>query len=135
MARPDRSIVWNHVVRHFGDAWELSVDDLEKSLRAEKHDVDRGFVIAFFKELVGRKLGSFYTGRRGRPTRLSWNKKPKEVNPDLVLMNGARPADPQILEHPFPLRPGVTARLFLPQDLTAADAARLIDFVKLLTVA
>lgn len=40
------------------------------------------------------------------------------------------PARAPLIEYPFPLRPGVQARIALPEDLTEKDAKRLARFVE-----
>ena len=40
--------------------------------------------------------------------------------------------DPGLIEYPFPIRPGVRARLALPEDLTPAEADRLAAHIKTL---
>lgn len=48
--------------------------------------------------------------------------------------DGAPPAAPApgLIEYPFPLRPGLRARLMLPEDLTAAEAERVSAFIRAL---
>ena len=40
--------------------------------------------------------------------------------------------DPGLIEYPFPIRPGLRARLILPDDLTSSEAERVAAFIKTL---
>lgn len=134
MAYPDQAVVWDHIRRRFGEQYDLSVDRLLPSLREEKHGVDRNWVVGLLKSYAAQGLGTFYTGRRRHPTRISWRRKPSEVTGPVVTSGNSERQPAKMLEHPLPLRPGLTAKLVLPEDLTSAEAARLVEFVKLLPV-
>lgn len=64
--------------------------------------------------------------------------KPAATPP--VVPAAAEPAEPPrsttpivgLIEYPFPLRPGLRARLMLPEDLSAAEANRIAAFVRTL---
>lgn len=127
----DRGTIWNHIVRRYGDATRISVDELEKSLRAENFTVDRNFIVGFFKELDQRGLASFHTGRRGHPSRALLNKKPKEVTSDMASASVEKPPfRTTLMEVPVPLRSAVTAKLLVPEDLSRAEADHIIEIVK-----
>jgi hypothetical protein len=49
-------------------------------------------------------------------------------------VGGHVPPRSSLIEYPFPLRPGVQARLALPEDLTEREAKRLARFVESLAV-
>lgn len=133
MVSPDITIIWNHVSRLHGEKWETSVEDLQKTLREERHPADRTYVIDLFKEFERQKLGSFRNGRRGQPTRMVWTKKPKELAP--AFGSASSPVTtPRIIEHEIPLRSGVFVKLSIPADLTTAEAVRLCEFVKLIPI-
>lgn len=135
MSYPDQAVVWDHIRRRHADNYELSVDRLLSSLREEKHGVDRTWVVGLLKNYAAQGLGSFYAGRRRHPTRISWSRKPSEVTVPIVSTGTQGHRSPtKLLEHPIPLRTGVTAKLLLPEDLTAAEATRLIEFLRLLPV-
>jgi hypothetical protein len=130
MTRTASSIIWDHILRHYPDTMSLSVDDLTKTLRAEKHVVERYELVALFKEYAGKNMGTFYSGRRGHPTRLVWRRKPRDLG--AAAPEGAISAAQtgRMLEHPLPIRPGLSVRLTLPEDLTAAEANRVATFVQ-----
>lgn len=47
---------------------------------------------------------------------------------------GDRSSASTLIEYPFPIRPGLRARLWLPENLTAREAQRLADFMCALAV-
>lgn len=129
MSIPSTPIAWNHVARKYPDVHSTSVDDLEESLLAEGHFVNRSIAVALLQEFDRLKLGSFRTGRRGHPTRINWTKKPRDLAPTFDEGHPTPPAT-RMTEHEVPLRPGVVARVTIPLDITDVEAGRLCEFVK-----
>jgi len=134
MLVPDRDAFWNHIAKRFGDARETSVDVLEKSLRAEYRDVDRGYVIAALKALAKLGLGTFKTGRRGKPSRMTWVDKPRNIGPGFGIDRSASESIPRTVEHEIALRPDVFAKIRIPSDITPAEAARICEFLRLIPI-
>lgn len=56
------------------------------------------------------------------------------VNRDDEVARAARPPQGSLVEYPFPLRDGLTARLMLPRDLKSAEVKRLTAFMATLAV-
>ena len=50
--------------------------------------------------------------------------------PTYQVNTGHVPARAPLIEYPFPLRPGIRARIALPEDLTEKEAKRLARFVE-----
>ena len=129
--------IGEHVQRLYRDQWELSVDGLLKSLRDEKFAIERHEVVAAFQHFAKTSLGSFVVGRRGRPSRMQWRTLPK----NLTFGNGSSdndtlvPSMAEMLEYPLVLRPGITAKLVLPADLSVAESARIAEYVQRLPLA
>jgi hypothetical protein len=130
MTRTGSSIIWDHILRHYPDAASLSIDDLSKTLRAEKHTVERYELVALLKEYAKKNMGTFYSGRRGHPTRLVWRRKPADLGANAPETIAPHLQAGRMLEHPLPIRPGVSVRLTLPEDLTPAEANRVATFVQ-----
>ena len=131
MNAPQR--IWDHILRHYPDKGWVSVNELEKSLALEKQGTDRATVVAFLKSCEEKGLGWFRNGRRGHPSRILWNKKPHEVGADVPFdtpANGGRGLPVRTVSVEVPVRPGVVAKLAVPEDLSSAEADRIIEFVK-----
>src|SRR5438105_846201 len=126
MALPDRTILWDHIIRHHGDAVELTADQLEESLRGAKHEVDRWSIIGFYKEMQARRLGVFYVGRRGARTRIAWNDIPREMAYPWREIPVQNPSSTRMLEQRIPVRPDVNVVITAPSDLSRSEAERVI---------
>jgi hypothetical protein len=127
--------VADHVLRHYGDKTVVSVDELLQTLRAEKHPLDRADVVSAFQTFHKSGLGEFVIGRRGRPSRMRWKTQPRKMSFDVdsdIAPHVSTAAE--MLEYPLVMRPGVTARLVLPADLSTAESLRIAQFVQQLPV-
>jgi hypothetical protein len=129
------TVVWNHITRKYPDAYEVSVDALEKSLGAEGHGYTRSYhLIPLFQGWAKSGFGQFKVGRRRSPTRMSFPRKVREMgDPTAAAPKAAGPAQPtaQPVELAVPLRPGLAAKLQLPADLTPDEAERICSFVRM----
>jgi hypothetical protein len=131
---PSREVLWNHIQRHHGKSTRLNVSSLEESLLADKHSCDRNWVVRRLKAFDAEKLGTFYTGRRGRQSRIHWQDIPEKMHlPERHTERQVAPAI-AVLDHVIPLRQGVNAKVSVPQDLTRAEAERLIEFIRFLPI-
>ena len=125
----------DHVQRHYGDKTVVSVDELLQTLRAEKHPLDRADIVTAFQSFQKSGLGEFVIGRRGRPSRMRWKTQPRKMSFDVesnLPPHGNKAAE--MLEYPLVMRPGVTARLVLPADLSTTESLRIAQFVRQLPV-
>lgn len=127
---------------------ETSVEDAEEFFR------DRQDAVNFLKQLGEAGCGNFFTGRRGRPTRIEWATcgaipvaKTFLQAADQVpaadvsgLTTGTAPSPlpstqtlpAKLHPHTFLLRPELTLTLQLPLNLTKEEANRLADFIRAL---
>lgn len=129
--------VWDHITRKHGDKLVLSVDQLESSLGQENQINDRHLLVGFLKQCAGRKVGSFYNGRRGKPSRINWLRAPKLIPISEAV--GGEPAmrseaGVRTVTQELPIRPGVVAKLVVPEDLSPTEASRLAEFIKRIPV-
>jgi hypothetical protein len=121
---------------------ETKVDNL-LYLSVDNRPITRGEVIQVFKELEGIGCGSFIAGRHGHPSRFQWTLGLPSVGraaagedlPLDTISDEEREQEEQVPEgerktYAFPLRPNLDLKLEIPLDLTAAEAARLTDFIK-----
>jgi hypothetical protein len=131
MSTNTRSI-GEHIQRLYKDKRELSVDELLTSLRSEKFAVERYEVVAAFQAFEKEALGDFVVGRRGKPSRMRWKNLPRNLEFDAQVSenDSAIAQRPEMLDYPLVLRPGVTAKLSLPVDLSVEEAARVSDYVR-----
>lgn len=132
MATVIRTTVGDHIRRIHGDLTTLSVDALEKSLRQAKYEYDRTEIVHLLKTYEKEGFGHFYTGRRGRPSRILWKNLPRDVPGLAAPKQSPIGTSAPLLEHLVPLRKDLVAKLALPSDLTKAEAARVSQFVQLL---
>jgi hypothetical protein len=129
-----------HVQQHHPDERELELKTLEDTLAEERFRFDRyAHVLPAIRKLEAAGLGTFKVGRRTRPSRILWAKKPVDLTYGKVngkKLDGVSPSNNngELVEYPLPLRKGVMAKLWLPADLTSADATRASDFIKNLVV-
>ncbi len=137
MAISESERVWDHLRRRFPKVNQVSVDDLEKSMTAEGHQVTRTYhLIPVLKAWSTAGFGSFTVGRRGSPTRISFPRLverldgPPHVATESTIEAGVR--QPQLLNVPVPIRPNVVAHLHVPDDLSAAEAEQLCQLLRLL---
>jgi hypothetical protein len=126
--------LWNHVIWKYPDASATSVDELEKSLRADGKPHGRTSIIETLKEFEKLKLGDFRNGRRGRPSRILWNKRPRDLAPTFGASQPEPKPSTRMTEHEIQLRAGVIARVAIPVDISAAEAERLCSFIRLLPI-
>lgn len=123
--------IGDHIQRHYKDKWELSVDDLVRSLQEEKFVIQRHEVVSVFQTFQKNGLGAFIVGRRGRASRMGWKALPKDLSFEIAATSASSLAkNVEMLEYPLVVRPGVTARILLPADLSVAESARLAEFVQ-----
>jgi hypothetical protein len=124
--------VWDHIVRKHGDKGVLSVDTLERSLGEENHVSDRQMLVGFFKRCASRKLGTFYNGRRGKPSRMAWLRLPRLIPQSEMIVSAITTKESVVrtVTQELPIRPGVVARFVVPEDLTPAEASRIAEFIK-----
>jgi hypothetical protein len=122
---------------------ETKVDNL-LYLTVENRPIKRGEIIRVFQELENMGCGSFVVGRKGHGSRFEWTVGLPSVGkaaagedlPVEVISEEERQEEAaQIPEgerkpYAFPLRPNLDVKLELPLDLSAAEAARLSDFIK-----
>lgn len=125
---------------------ETSVEDIEEFFR------DRQEAVNFLKQLGEAECGQFFTGRRGRPTRIEWaacgalpiakaflqataetpvsdgEDSAAELNFSNVTLH--RQSSSELHSHPFLLRPDLTLSIALPLNLTKEEANRLADFIR-----
>jgi len=123
----------------------LTVDEVVEMANSNGHPtLSRAEVVEEMKRLESNGLGRFIAGRRGHVSRFV-------VRPDGVATPGVVPRDPPIEsggvqgsnsaahsgveEYNFPLRPGFTVSLRLPNSITPSEADRLSKFIQLLVVA
>ena len=107
-----------------------SVDDLLKRARERGiAQLERPEVLDLLKRLEAQHRGAFKAGRKGWPSRLEWRLEDSK-GPE----NGVGPAaaSPQVIEHPFRLRPDFSVELRLPLDISQREADRLAAFVRTL---
>lgn len=126
-----------HVQRIYKDKLELPVDDLLESLRAEQFDIERHEIVTAFQHFEKMSLGTFVVGRRGKPSRMQWRSLPKNLafSNQISDDDAAAGPSPEMLEYPLVLRPGVTAKLVLPADLSVGESTRIADYVQRLPIA
>ena len=99
--------------------------------------VKRSEIIKLLKQLEHMRCGVFLEGRRQRPSRFVWEVETAELG-QLASGRAAAssdnsdegPARGLILKRSFPLRPGLTVDLFLPENLSRSEARRLAVFIK-----
>jgi hypothetical protein len=72
--------------------------------------------------------------RAAAPQRSDRSRKLPSTTTTLGAVTTANRAGPGEIEYPFPLRPGVMARLVLPSNLTQQDVSRLTAFMAMLVV-
>ncbi|MGH7471236.1 MAG: hypothetical protein ACRENP_25080 [Longimicrobiales bacterium] len=139
MTETDRQLIWNHIQRVHGDQHVLTVDELNGSLRKERQAFERSDLILLLKQFGKDGLGRFLTGRRGKRSRMNWNRKPRELTATKVSFMAPNPSRAgsgvvTMLESSVPLRPGVIAKVFLPADLSSAEANRVAQVVQQLSL-
>ena len=114
-----------------------SVDQLMK-LTADGSPIARGQVIEVLKGFQAIGLGTFKSGRRGRPSRMEWDssmhvRKVGEIaaggTEEPETAGGPKP-DTQVCQ--FPVRPGFNVRFELPADLKLWEAKRFAAHIETL---
>jgi len=138
MTGDDDRLMWEHIIRHHGQATVLSVDELAGSLKAAKRSFERDAIVRIFRTYQDRGLGTFRQGRRGKRSRLVW-----KTNPAALGALGVKTPPPgvvtdspvtRLLHYPIPLRKGLSLTMSLPEDLTVAEADRLAQFIRSLPI-
>lgn len=121
-----------------------TVSNAVSILEAHGISVNRQQVVALFRQLDDLGFGTFFIGRRGKPSRLYWKINFKLTSEALgASISGAKPpllssspkAPPpgpsgKVLRHTFHLRQDFELFLDLPSDLTDRDAQRISKFVE-----
>lgn len=134
------------ILDHFASGernWRTTtVDRIQQNVTSEGADVSRGDVIRVFKALEGVGCGTFKAGRKGWESRFEWIARMVSVGQaaagetDLVEEVTDEDLNEEntelSLKHQFWLRLDFTVALELPQNLTAAEATRLSEFVRTL---
>jgi hypothetical protein len=141
------------VLAVLGDDWEetdISRLDVESLLirfqNLEKKDF-KPQVLEVYKQRFRKAVASYLEYLRDpggwkpatqeRPAASQRNdRSPRLPSPTATVGAGttANHAGPGEIEYPFPLRPGVMARLVLPSNLTQQDVNRLTAFMAMLVV-
>jgi hypothetical protein len=141
------------VLESAGDDWEkmdvttLDVEDLLVRFQNLKKKDFRPQVLEVYKQRFRKAVGSYLEylqnpgswkpGSQERPTTSQRNdRSPRRQPPTAAVSAGtalARLSSGEV-EYPFPLRPGVMARLILPSNLTQQDVNRLAAFMAMLVV-
>jgi hypothetical protein len=141
------------VLEVMGDGWEqtdissVDVEDLllrfqnlkKKDYRPEVLEVYkqrfRKAVVSYMEYLANP--GSWKPGAREKSTPSQRSERPPKHQPTasaVAAVAVSHNASPDAVEYPFPLRPGIMARLILPRDLTKDDVTRLSAFMAMLVV-
>jgi hypothetical protein len=136
-----------------GDDWEqtdVTTMDVEDTLirfqNLKKKDY-RPQVLEIYKQRFRKAVASYLEylknpggwkpGAQEKPTAAQRNDRAARRQPATapvgtgVALSHAGPGE---VEYPFPLRPGVMARLILPSNLTQQDVSRLTAFMTMLVV-
>ncbi len=152
MASDVASTILDYFAQRTNNAKVTKVLTLEDRLRRAGHTISRRDVVACLKQMAEAGCGRFITGRRGQPSRLEWavqstaaGKVASGEDYSLALLDDAAPSMEELLgedgdddsatkmlQHSFRLRPTLEVSLFLPGDLSAAEASRLADYVRTL---
>jgi hypothetical protein len=106
-------------------------------------------VVAVFKRLEEIGVGRFIAGRHGNSSRMEWKfsirslgavakgegRKLEGVSADAEV-DDSGPEDEKLglIDHEFPLRPGLKVTLQLPEDLTDKESSRLSAFLATLVM-
>jgi hypothetical protein len=145
--------VFDHFARRERNWKEQNVDRLLRNIAKEGSQASRSDVVRVLKSLEKAGCGKFIVGRGGHPSRFRWDV-------EMVAVGGYAAGQPTVIEeidpgtpteeeaervseslpsrgvqeitHTFRLRPDLPITFGLPVDLTAAEAARLSDFIKTL---
>lgn len=129
------------------------IDQLMRDLDSEDPSAapSRPAVVEFFRKLEQGSFGRYVSGRRGKPSRFLAVPALKDAafgiaGADTMIASefshsevggmgrSVKSGFPTIL-HRLQLRKEFTIQFVLPTDLTAAEAQRVADFIKLLPVA
>jgi len=141
------------VLEVLGDGWEqtditdLNVDDIllrfqnlkkkdfvPQVLEAYKHRF-RKAITSYF-EYLGNP-GGWKPGAQEKPSasqREHTSRQRRHATASVTVERKTDVLDADHVEYPFPLRPGVMARLVLPCNLTKSDVARLSAFMSMLVM-
>jgi hypothetical protein len=112
-------------------------DDLDVRIIDVDNVLDQ-FETAAAGRFTDHSLHTYKAGfRRGLDMFLRWEAKdPRwDPGPSRVRRALAPAVGDRVVLHTFPVRAGITTRLALPVDLTAAEADRLVQFIRSLVVA
>lgn len=145
--------VFDHFAHRERNWKEQNVDRLLHNIAKEGSQASRSDVVRVLKSLEKAGCGKFIVGRGGHQSRFRWDV-------EMVAVGGYAAGEPTVIEeidpgapteeeaervseslpsggvqeitHTFRLRPSLPVTFGLPVDLTAAEAARLSDFIKTL---
>jgi hypothetical protein len=131
-----------------------TVDFLHEKFMEQGLHIRRSEVIDVLKACADEGVGTFYTGRHGKKSRIVWRKDRSEFAKDILRQRGqpsgetteepAPDATAQteeenssipMMRYPFILRTKLEISVELPKDLTVQEANRLSDFIKTLPLA
>lgn len=148
--------VFDHLAKRERNWKEVIVDRIMLNIGNEGSQASRSDVVRVLKALERAGCGKFVVGRAGHPSRFRWDVEMvavgrhaagqpaiiEQVDPgtpseEEVIQTETVPEGPSSdgvreLTHAFRLRPDLPVSFKLPVDLTAAEAARLADFIKTL---
>ena len=140
---------FDHFAQRQNNSVRTTVDRLLVALRQDAHDVARSDIVDLFKGLESARCGSFVIGRKGHPSRFEWavslvdagrSASGEAVRVEAIsekdkAETAEEEASASMLEHRYRLRPDVELKLELPANLSAAEAARIAEFVRTLPFA
>lgn len=108
---------------------EAGGETLLKTLSSRFSMVPHAQLVATLRKLTATGAGRFVVGRRGQKSRFVWASDTAVQPVDESGIQSPKTASvnssPDMLEYKFPVRPGVLARLFLPDDITVGEVDRL----------
>ena len=133
-----------------GDDWEQAdisstdVEDLLLRFQNLKKKDYRPEVLEVYKQRFRKAVASYLEylanpgtwkpSTREKSSASQRAERPSKHQPPTPPVATNHRMSPDEVEYPFPLRPGVMARLILPRDLTKDDVTRLSAFMSMLIV-
>jgi hypothetical protein len=126
---PSLPVLWDHILRHYGDRHEITVDALLQSLQAEKHAIERWEVVELFKDWQAAKYCDLTYGRRNRKSRIWLHKKPKEMPSPPGAEEQTVPLSIPTKRYDLPLSDGRFAILEFPADLKVGEVEKIGTFL------
>lgn len=125
------------------DSSITKTDRLMSVLAQKGTALDRKDAIDFFRTIENAGCGEYIEGRRGHPSRFSWEVSLRSVAQvargtteavEAIIEDDSNGEEALMMEHSFRLRAGLAVALSLPDDLTIAEGERLSDFVRTLAI-